>query len=673
TNNSPPDMAVVRSRPGLVDMLIDYRHSLASSQSSVGPLVPAEGSPTEELQRAEHLQPIPSLSQYLVPIQPKDTDGLFGGDGTLSLLPAGKRDEHPLGGAPSSGEDEFYASNPGKHFFEAFRRELSQIADVVLIDAPTGQGFDAMSEVGRASTRLLSDVVVCFCGAGDDDIEATDRLVEQLQSAETLVARDHRPLETIVVPAGVDDSRSENIGGFQQRFARLTESRPLPAPWREQHLEFWDLRIPDVAQSVSDGSLSIREGEGPATSDPLARAYWTLARSLSLLAPAEHPVHRQFARLEERARALGEEPSQSASKDEAEASVEPTEQASTTSEVEPPTPTESVELAAPDHAAPQEPEPAAAQEPEALEPPMARDEMMAVLFARTSFHTFEALGEIVDDGEGSATKSAESETASDVEASTSADVEAKGPVAETIPPPSYADESVSSAALSPAMDEVVEIPKSAPLPSIAGPSFAPVAKPSIPPVTAHKGGARRAPGWGSSVALLSAVAFGIVVYFATRGSDNNGVADNRTAPSTKQAPAAPIPQGVPSPTPQPAALEPAALEPAAPEPANAANVDHEKSLPAVADRHDPNGPGGRYLRVGRGPSCPRILNYRRQFLASGMSDAKAVLLKSGGCALVLGPYPADAAEERRKEHNARHIRGFDTAVVVDDSDFEKWL
>ena len=56
-----------------------------------------------------------------------------------------------------------------------------------------------------------------------------------------------------------------------------------------------------------------------------------------------------------------------------------------------------------------------------------------------------------------------------------------------------------------------------------------------------------------------------------------------------------------------------------------------------------------------------------------MADAKAVTLKSGGCALVLGPYGADIVERRRKEHNALHIRGFDTAVTVDSSDFDQWL
>jgi hypothetical protein len=94
---------------------------------------------------------------------------------------------------------------------------------------------------------------------------------------------------------------------------------------------------------------------------------------------------------------------------------------------------------------------------------------------------------------------------------------------------------------------------------------------------------------------------------------------------------------------------------------------------AVARRDEPSGSPGLYLRVGFGRSCSRIINYRKQFLAAGMSNAGAVQLTSGKCALVLGPYPADIVERRRAEHNARHIRGFDNATVVDDRDFAEWL
>jgi len=55
--------------------------------------------------------------------------------------------------------------------------------------------------------------------------------------------------------------------------------------------------------------------------------------------------------------------------------------------------------------------------------------------------------------------------------------------------------------------------------------------------------------------------------------------------------------------------------------------------------------------------------------AAGISEAKVAQLKSGACALVLGPYAADIVERQRKEHNARRIRGFDSATVVDDRDF----
>jgi hypothetical protein len=119
---------------------------------------------------------------------------------------------------------------------------------------------------------------------------------------------------------------------------------------------------------------------------------------------------------------------------------------------------------------------------------------------------------------------------------------------------------------------------------------------------------------------------------------------------------------------------PVAPSPPAQDPApQAAKGTVAKAVASAESHPDPSTPGGMYLRVGWGPSCPRILNYRKQFSAAGIPDAGAVQLKSGGCALVLGPYAPDVVERRRKEHNARHIRGFENVTVIDDRDFAKWL
>jgi hypothetical protein len=77
---------------------------------------------------------------------------------------------------------------------------------------------------------------------------------------------------------------------------------------------------------------------------------------------------------------------------------------------------------------------------------------------------------------------------------------------------------------------------------------------------------------------------------------------------------------------------------------------------AVAHLDEPSASSGLYLRVALGRSCPRIVNYRKQFLAGGMSNAGAVQLKSGRCALVLGPYPADIVERRAQSTTPGNLR-----------------
>jgi hypothetical protein len=207
-------------------------------------------------------------------------------------------------------------------------------------------------------------------------------------------------------------------------------------------------------------------------------------------------------------------------------------------------------------------------------------------------------------------------------------------------------------------------PPQVPIPRGAG------VEPSIPPVAGPTGtGFRISPAWGSlAVALFM---LGTVALLAARAARKARAAAAQTAQVTP--PALTAERRAPTPV---APVASASSEPPAEEHANhAAPVDVPKSKPLdiKALPQDPSALPGLYLRVGLGPSCPEMLTYGRQFLLSGMADSKVVQLKSGACALVRGPYPADIVQQRRKEHNDRRIRGFDTAVVVDGSDFDKWL
>ncbi|HEY3594262.1 MAG TPA: hypothetical protein VGL13_10310 [Polyangiaceae bacterium] len=202
-------------------------------------------------------------------------------------------------------------------------------------------------------------------------------------------------------------------------------------------------------------------------------------------------------------------------------------------------------------------------------------------------------------------------------------------------------------------------------------------EPSVPPVAdilekTHMA-PRISPALGSLVVAL--LMLGTVALLAARSSRNARAAAAQTAQATL-APAA-EPQ-----SPKPVLpVASASSQLLADEPRNhAGTVDIGKNPPLdtkpvdnVAPPPTPSAQPGFYLRIGLGPSCPEMLAYGKQFVAAAIPDSKVVQLKSGACALVRGPYAADIVQQRRKEHNDRHIRGFDTAVVVDGSDFDKWL
>lgn len=196
----------------------------------------------------------------------------------------------------------------------------------------------------------------------------------------------------------------------------------------------------------------------------------------------------------------------------------------------------------------------------------------------------------------------------------------------------------------------------------------------MPPVAAAVGpkdsGFRISPAWGSlAMALLM---LGTVALLAARAARNARAAASQAAASKPAAAAAQIAQAAPAPVAPVASASP--QPPAAEPPVQVAPVEIAKSKPLPIEAL-PQAPSasGLYLRVGLGWSCPEMLTFGRQFLAAGMADSKVVQLKSRACALVRGPYAADVVQQRRKEHNDRHIRGLDTAVVVDGSDFDKWL
>jgi Mrp family chromosome partitioning ATPase len=644
------DVVTIQSRVGLIDMLNDYRRSFAEMWP------PADEMPEPEAALDDR---IPPLSHYLVSIHSEDRESPSGDGGSLSLLPAGRRAEEYQ---PAYGEavrdfdwDDFLASYRGIDFFGSLRASLLQTADVVLIDAPTAAG-----DLGGVCTRLLADIVVSFCAPALQALDCLAPMVERLRSTESIDARDHRPLEMVAVTARADDSAPEEVTEPEQRVAGSTEKSPSWEALQEQGLRLLDLQIPSRGKlSFRDRVVVRREGGGVDAVDPLEATYWKLASHLSSFAPEGHAIRRAFTPLD----ASPETPLPSpdpvaAPPTDAQPNEHPPEALFNEHLPAAPTNEHPAEALFNEHppealfnehlpAAPTNEHPPEALSSEPQEEPKAAPLEVAPIDA--SADTPPATDEAIP-------------VAAAADAGDILHSEPDRVIDDTIERPHHAPEPPPTPALAPVRE------------ALGSPVAQPRTEPSVPPVAATKAatpkaaGRRPAPTWGWAAAGLSLAVVGILVYFGSHRSDGA-----RTASDPLQQPMA---VATVETRPQSPVVPPASgrVEPPAAQQANGAPVDFAsaKPLPGGAPpREQPS--ADRYLRVGFGPSCPRMLNYRRQFLAAGIADAKVVALKTGLCALVLGPYAADIAERRRKEHNDRHIRGFDTAMVVDDHEFDKWL
>jgi predicted acylesterase/phospholipase RssA/tetratricopeptide (TPR) repeat protein len=305
--SAPPleGVALVQSRLGLIDMLTEYRRSY-------GVLAPALVTPVEEwapksfrerivqemasdaAQMPGYFEQLDShlpLSTYLVPIHEPGPEG-----GGLWLLPAGwryaERFEAYAEAVQSFDWEDFYTSYRGKEFFDWLRAKLLQLADVVLIDSRTG-----VTEMGGVCARHLADVVVAFSAPNEQNMAGVAMMVKSFKRPETIEARSHRPLETLVVPTRVDPQEVTKLKEFLGRFAEtINEQKEAPKAFAEVGTSFWDLRIPYRTIYSYEERRVI--GRGIQDLDPtrgLETAYRRIAAHLALLAEEGGEIRKRFA------------------------------------------------------------------------------------------------------------------------------------------------------------------------------------------------------------------------------------------------------------------------------------------------------------------------------------------------------------------------------------------
>ena len=238
----------------------------------------------------------PSIESYLQPIETTGPGGLW-------LLAAGARSPESYSSYADAVQDfdwlEFIAAFEGKQYLEWLRAKLSSFAQVVLIDSRTG-----VTEMGGICTRQMADAVVALCAPNNQNIEGVDRILSSFNTPAARNARYDRNLRVLVIPTRLDNSESDLLGEFSERFEDKFESprwkQLLPAALEDMERPLWNLQIPYIPKYNFRERLVINPAP-PATkqqerADPntekLIKAYENIAVHLAVIAPEDSPIRK---------------------------------------------------------------------------------------------------------------------------------------------------------------------------------------------------------------------------------------------------------------------------------------------------------------------------------------------------------------------------------------------
>jgi hypothetical protein len=222
----PAELAGWLARPGLVDLLQEYKQTLAKPPALSEPgqtppqTLPDMLPPTHQLVGNVTLR---RPSTYAVATSPERRR-----QGSLSLLTAGRREgEHYQTYAEAVRAfdwNEFYERWAGDAYIEFLRQDLAGdplagkpgAADIVLIDSRTG-----VTEQGGVCTHHLADLVVLLSAANDLNLDGAIWMARTLADPHLVDVRGGRPLQVLPIPARIEQTaQKEELVTFRRRFRR---------------------------------------------------------------------------------------------------------------------------------------------------------------------------------------------------------------------------------------------------------------------------------------------------------------------------------------------------------------------------------------------------------------------------------------------------------------------
>lgn len=248
----------VLSKPGLIDMLIDYKERSLRYD-------PASGEPFFSIHQVEG---------YLIDLSSPDN-----GPGKLWLLPAGLRASKDLleysSKVRSFDWQDFYKNWEGEIYFEWLRKQFDVLADAVLIDSRTG-----VTEMGGVCAYQMADVVVMLCAANEQNMDGTFQVLKSLSDPRLPDLRHGRKIDTIVVPARIERlAETKTLNEFRQIFSdRFLPYMPLTVQDDPEILV--RIEIPYVPLYAFEEIVAVKQSQTLERAVEMERAYHELATLL---------------------------------------------------------------------------------------------------------------------------------------------------------------------------------------------------------------------------------------------------------------------------------------------------------------------------------------------------------------------------------------------------------
>lgn len=290
---------VVASKRGVIDLLVSYKNLRTL------PVVPLSNSaPTTTEMEASSAQgkfpfPVEPLSNFIVPIYEKGVasgsqfgTGSLSRRGALSIIPAGRRDGEEFARYAERvrgfGWDDFFANWDGELFFDWFRQEASDAADVVLIDSRTG-----VTEMSGVCTYQLADVVVMFVAPNHQNLDGIQMMATSLSNPQLIEeGRRGRPLSQLFVPSRVESGEGQKLDEFAERYNQAL-GRMLPKSLKFESSAFIDLKIPYLPYYAFIEDVAVREPDRPKAAD-MVKAFEKITTFIAHLAPPSSELYKLY-------------------------------------------------------------------------------------------------------------------------------------------------------------------------------------------------------------------------------------------------------------------------------------------------------------------------------------------------------------------------------------------